>query len=329
MHHRLFNASNTKVSEVGVGTWQFGGQWGAEVADAEALNTLAAAVDAGVDFFDTADIYGLGRSESLIGKFLKQSAASKIFIATKLGRSPEPGWPDNFTTKVIRQHVELSLSRLGVEALDLEQLHCVPMEELRRGEVFEALRQLKQEGKIRHFGASVETVEEALVCLDQPGLSALQVIFNIFRQKLIAELFDRAKRQKVAIIVRLPLASGLLSGKFTRETKFAAEDHRNFNRDGQQFNVGETFAGVPFEKGVQLADELKSLCPPGMTLAQMALRWCLDFDAVTVLIPGAKNARQAKENAAASALPPLSPELHERLRTFYDREVAAHVRGAY
>ncbi len=267
-----------------MGTWQLGGQWGEEVSEAAALETLAAAVDAGVTFFDTADIYGLGRSETLIGRFLKQSNA-KVFVATKLGRSPEPGWPHNFTAPVIRQHVEASLQRLGVESLDLEQLHCVPLEELKRGEVFDALASLKKEGKIKSFGASVESTEAALVCLRQPELSSLQIIFNIFRQKMIPDLFERAKRQGVALVVRLPLASGLLSGKFTRDTKFAAGDHRNYNRDGAQFNVGETFAGLPFEKGVELADELKSLVPPGMTLAQMALRWCLDFDAVSVLIP--------------------------------------------
>ncbi|HEV2971957.1 MAG TPA: aldo/keto reductase [Pirellulales bacterium] len=330
MQQRNFGGSGVTVSEIGVGTWQFGGDWGAEVSDDEALAILAASVDEGVTFFDTADIYGLGRSESLIGRFLKQSRmADKIFVATKLGRGPTPGWPDNFKTAMIRKHAEASLKRLGVEALDLEQLHCVPAGELRRGEVFEALRALKREGKIKQFGASVESMDEALICLEQPDLGALQIIFNIFRQKPISTIFERAKRQGVAIIVRLPLASGLLSGKFTRRTKFDARDHRNYNRDGEKFNVGETFAGLPFEKGVELTDALKPLVPNGMTLPQMALRWCLDFDAVSVLIPGAKNALQARENAASSDLPPLSPDLHKRLRTWYDRQVAEHIRGAY
>jgi aryl-alcohol dehydrogenase-like predicted oxidoreductase len=330
MHERIFGGSGVPVSEIGVGTWQFGGDWGTEVSDEDALDILRASVDSGVTFFDTADIYGLGRSESLIGRFLKQSpAARKIFIATKLGRGPTPGWPDNFKTGVIRQHVEASLARLGVEALDLEQLHCVPAEELRRGEVFEALRTLKKEGKIKQFGASVESIDEALICLDQPDLAALQIIFNIYRQKPIAALFDRAKRQGVAIIVRLPLASGLLAGKFTRDTKFSPTDHRNYNRNGEKFNAGETFAGLPFAEGVELTDSLKPFVPAGLTLAQMALRWCLDFDAVSVLIPGAKNARQARENAAASDLPPLTADLHKKLRELYDREVAQHIRGAY
>lgn len=330
MHERLFGGSGIPVSEIGVGTWQFGGDWGTEVSDEVALNILKSSVESGVTFFDTADIYGLGRSESLIGRFLKDSpAARKIFVASKLGRGPAPGWPDNFKTRVIRQHVEASLERLGVEALDLEQLHCVPAEELRRGAVFEALRTLKKEGKIKQFGASVESIDEAIVCLEQPDLAALQIIFNIYRQKPIAALFDRAKRQGVAIIVRLPLASGLLAGRFTRDTKFGQTDHRHYNRDGERFNVGETFAGLPFAKGVELTDLLKPLVPAGMTLAQMALRWCLDFDAVSVLIPGAKNPSQARENAGASDLPPLGAEPHKKMREFYDRQVAQHIRGAY
>ncbi len=330
MHERIFGGSGISVSEIGVGTWQFGGDWGTEVSDEDAIDILEASVESGVTFFDTADIYGLGRSESLIGRFLKQSsAARKIFVATKLGRGPTPGWPDNFKARVIRRHVEASLARLGVEALDLEQLHCVPAEELRRGEAFEALRTLKKEGKIKQIGASVESMDEAMICLDQPDLAALQIIFNIYRQKPIAALFDRAKRQGVAIIVRLPLASGLLAGKFTRDTAFAPTDHRNYNRDGEKFNVGETFAGLPFAKGVELTDSLKPFVPAGMTLAQMALRWCLDFDAVSVLIPGAKSARQSRENAAASDLPPLVADLHKKLREFYGRQVAPLIRGPY
>ncbi len=329
MQHRAFGHSGSMVSEVGVGTWQFGGEWGSQLSDETAWQTLAAAVDAGVTFFDTADIYGAGRSEQLIGRFLKDSGLKNIFVATKLGRGPVPGWPDNFTAAVVRQHVQNSLRRIQVETLDLEQLHCMPMAELERGEMFEALRRLRQEGKIRNFGASVESVAEALVCLDQPELASLQIIFNVYRQKPIAQLFERAKRQGVALIVRLPLASGLLSGKFDHQTRFDPSDHRNFNRDGQKFNVGETFAGLPFDKGVDLSDALKPFVPAGMTLAQMALRRCLDFDAVTVLIPGAKNPRQARENAAASALPTLGVEWHEKLNEFYEREVERHIRGAY
>jgi aryl-alcohol dehydrogenase-like predicted oxidoreductase len=328
MNRRPFGGSGVEVSEVGLGCWQIGGSdWGA-VSDEEAFATLRAAVDSGVDVFDTADVYGLGRSEELIGRFLKSSGA-KVFVATKLGRFPEPGWPENFTRGVVRAHTEASLRRLGVERLDLTQLHCIPTDVLKRGEVFGWLRELKQEGKIARFGVSVETMDEAVFCAQQEGVASLQIIFNIFRQKPIDTLFDLAKRNGVAIIVRLPVASGLLAGKYTSETKFAPSDHRSYNRDGDAFNVGETFAGLPFEKGVELADAIKSWVPEGMTMAQMALRWCLDFDAVSVVIPGAKNPAQAEANAAVSILPPLSPDLHARLSYFYNREVAAYIRGPY
>jgi aryl-alcohol dehydrogenase-like predicted oxidoreductase len=296
--------------------------------DANALATLRAAADAGITFLDTADIYGLGRSERLIARFRREDPGYRPFVATKLGRGPDPGWPANFTEASFRQHTEASLGRLEVEALDLQQLHCVPPEYLERGDVFDWLRALQREGKIKRWGASVESDEEAKVCLKQGGLASLQIIFNIYRQKPIAEIFDEAKRRGVAIIVRLPLASGLLSGRYTTATTFAPTDHRTFNRDGEKFNVGETFAGLPFERGVELTEELKAILPPG-EMAQWALRWCLDFDAVTVVIPGARNAAQARGNAAARDLPPLSAETHRRLREFYERRVAGLIRGPY
>ena len=231
--------------------------------------------------------------------------------------------------EIVRQHTEASLKRLGVEALDLTQFHCIPFDVLKRGEIFEHVRELKREGKIRDFGASVESMDEALFCARTEGVAALQIIFNIFRQKPIHTLFAEAKKRSVALLVRLPLASGLLGGKMTLATKFPANDHRNFNRDGQQFNVGETFAGLPFEKGVELADALKPLVPAGMTLGDMALRWGLDFNAVSVIIPGAKNPEQTKLNARASSLPPLGTARHAKLADFYTREVAAHIRGPY
>lgn len=315
------------MSEVGLGCWQIGGNWG-DVPDDVALHTLRAAVDAGTTLLDTADVYGEGRSETLIGKFLKETK-TPLYVATKLGRFSPPGWPENFTRAGIRQHTEASLKRLGVDALDLTQLHCIPFDVLKRGEVFEHLRELKREGKIRDFGVSVESMDEALFCVQQEGVVSLQIIFNIFRQKPARVLFDEAKRRKVALLVRLPLASGLLGGKMTKATTFPADDHRNFNRDGAAFNVGETFAGLPFAKGVELADALKPLAPSGMTLPEMALRWCLDFDAVSAIIPGAKNPEQARANARASDLPPLSPELHAKLAAFHDRDVAPHIRGPY
>src|SRR6185369_805483 len=238
-------------------------------------------------------------------------------------------WPENFTRAGVRQHTEASLKRLGVDALDLTQFHCIPFEVLKRGEVFAHVRELKREGKIRDFGVSVESMEEADFCVKQDGVAALQIIFNIFRQKPIHTLFAEAKQRKVALLIRLPLASGLLGGKMTKTMTFPENDHRNFNRDGQQFNVGETFAGLPFAKGVELADALKPLVPAGQTLADFSLRWCLDFDAVSVIIPGAKNPGQARANARASSLAPLGPALHAKLAEFYAREVAAHIRGAY
>ncbi len=330
MKTRLFGNTGRSVGEVGLGTWQLGAGWG-DVSEETALATLRVAYDAGTTLLDTADVYGMGRAETLIGKFLRETprARERVYVATKLGRFSPPGWPENFSRAGIRQHTEASLRRLGVDALDLTQLHCVPFEVLKRGEVFEHLRELKREGKIRDFGVSVESMEEADFCVRTDGVAALQIIFSIFRQKPIHTLFATAQARRVALLVRLPLASGLLGGKMTAATTFPANDHRNFNRDGAQFNVGETFAGLPFAQGVALADALKPLVPAGLTLADMALRWCLDFDAVSTIIPGAKNPGQAQANARASDLAPLGAELHGRLAEFYTREVTAHIRGPY
>lgn len=330
MNTRIFGRTGRAVGEVGLGTWQLGAGWG-NVSDETALATLRAAWDAGTTFFDTADVYGMGRSETLIGKFLQETPAAKgkAYVATKLGRFDPPGWPTNFTRAGVRQHTEASLQRLGVDALDLTQFHCIPFDVLQRGEVFEHVRELKREGKIRDFGVSVESMEEADFCVKQDGVASLQIIFNIFRQKPIHTLFAEAKQRKVALLVRLPLASGLLGGRMTKTMTFPENDHRNFNRDGQQFNVGETFAGLPFVKGVELAEALKPLVPAGQTLADFSLRWCLDFDAVSVIIPGAKNPEQARSNAQASSLPPLGATVHAKLAEIYTRDVATHIRGAY
>jgi aryl-alcohol dehydrogenase-like predicted oxidoreductase len=328
MNFRKFGSTGVSASEMGLGAWQLGGaDWG-DLDEDTALNILQAAVESGVNFFDTADVYGLGRSETLIGRFLRQ-CPQRIFVATKLGRFPEPGWPANFSDAAIRQHTEASLRRLGVEALDLTQLHCIPADVMRQGDVFESLRRLRQEGKIRAFGASVESMDEAQLCLQQEGLTSLQIIFNFFRQKPIVTLFDQAREKNVALIIRLPLASGLLAGKYTRTSQFGANDHRTFNRDGAAFNVGETFAGLPFETGVDLVEEIRPLVPEGWTMAQMAMRWILDFDAVSVVIPGASKVEQARGNARVSDLPPLPAELHERLSRFYGERVHAAIRGPY
>lgn len=328
MQTRAFGAGGPQVSEVGIGCWQIGGtEWG-DVTDQQATATLHAAADAGVTFIDTADIYGEGRSERLIGQFLRERGdRERFFIASKLGRRSQPGWPENFTPAIVRQHTEDSLQRLGIESLDLTQTHCLPLEELQRQRVFETLATLQSEGKIRGFGASVETVAEAEECLRVPGLRSLQIIFNLFRQQPIDELFPAAQAAGVALIVRLPLASGLLAGKFRFDSQFAVTDHRHFNREGQSFNVGETFAGVPWELGLQVVEQWRPLVPTGATMAQWALRWCLDHPAVTVVIPGAKHAEQARQNAASSDLTPLSAETHRRLREQFQAEVQPHVRG--
>lgn len=330
MHTRIFAATSKPVSEIGLGTWQLGGaEWG-EVSDAQAIETLSAAADAGCTFLDTADIYGMGRSETLIGQFLSgRSDRERFFVASKLGRHPNPGIPANFTPKAVIEHTELSLKRLGIDSLDLTQTHCIPLEVMQRGEVFGTLAKLQHQGKIRAWGASVQSCEEAIECLKIGGLASLQIIFNIFRQKPIDAFFDLAKSRGVSLIVRLPVASGLLAGRFDKATQFAPTDHRNFNRDGDKFNVGETFAGLPFEIGVSLAEKIRPLIPEGMTMAQFALRWILDFDAVTTVIPGAKIFNQARMNAAASDFPPLPALLHNRLGRFYSEDVAEHIRGVY
>ena len=327
MKTRLFDETGRPVSEVGLGCWQLGGaDWGA-VSDAGALEILNAAADAGVTFLDTADVYGNGRSERLIGQFLREREDG-FFVATKLGRTGEL-YPDHYTEAGVRAATEASLRRLELDTLDLTQLHCVPTEVLRRGEIFGWLRALKEEGKIHGFGASVESMEEGEICLAQEGLQSLQIIFNIFRQKPAERVLGECVRKEVAVIVRLPLASGLLTGKMRKGTQFPENDHRNYNRDGQAFNVGETFAGLPYEKGVELAEALGAWVPEGFTMAQMAQRWILDHPAVTVMIPGASRPEQARANAAVSNLPALPEDLHAVLASFYEKEVAGYIRGPY
>lgn len=326
MNRRTLGAGGDEIGEMGIGCWQFGGDFG-PMEEATAFEILEAAVAGGTDFFDTADVYGAGRSEELIGRFLK-TCGKRVVVATKVGRGSDL-YPDRYRRETVRESLMRSAGRLGVETLDLVQLHCIPTDVLRDARVFDWLREFKEEGVIREFGASVESVEEGLICLEQDGLRSLQVIFNPFRMKLATELLPQARERGVGIIVRLPLASGLLSGKFSRDTVFAETDHRNYNRDGQAFNVGETFAGLPFAKGVELAEELKPLVPPGMTMGQMTLRWILDHEAVSVVIPGASSPAQAAANAAASGLDPLPAELHAKLAEFYQTRVAEHIRGPY
>jgi aryl-alcohol dehydrogenase-like predicted oxidoreductase len=326
MQYRAFSKTGFTSSEVGLGCWQIGSEWG-HIPDETAMEILNCAYENGANFFDTADVYGDGRSETFVGKFIKDKK-DEVFVATKVGQSRSL-YPDNYNEQGVTRCVESSLVRLGVDAIDLLQLHCVPTEIMERGDIFEWMKKLKQEGKIRNFGASVESMDEALLCLEQSELCSLQIIFNIFRQKPIGKVLLEAKEKNVAVIVRLPVASGLLAGKFTKQTTFSEEDHRNYNRDGQAFNVGETFAGIAFEKGVELANELKAFVPESMTMAQFALRWILDYDAVTVIIPGASKPQQAADNARVSDLPPLDSEMHEKLKDFYQDRVKSYIRGKY
>jgi len=334
MRKRLASRLATPVSEIGLGCWQLGAaDWG-DVSEEAAFAILKASVDRGVTFIDTADVYGSGRSERLIGNFLKTlpGQGKDLFIATKLGRLK--GFPDQYTYELLRECTIESLERLGRPSLDLTQLHCVPPHILQEGKVFDWLRKLKSEGLIKHFGASVESMEEARTCLQHGDVDALQIIFNVFRQKPIDELFEQAKAKGVALIVRLPLASGLLAGKYTHQTRFPEGDHRNYNANGEKFNVGETFAGLPFDKAVDLTDRLKPMlgvekAPAGVTMADLAMRWILDHDAVTTVIPGASRPAQAEANVRASDLAPIPAASHQAIRDFYQSQVKTHIRGPY
>lgn len=328
MNTRKLGINGFNVSEVGLGCWQLGGDWGLNISKDAAFNILNEAVKNNITFFDTADVYGNGKSETLIGEFLN-TCDTPIRVATKFGRAGN-AFPDKYTKDVLRKTVEGSLKRLGVDSLDLLQLHCIPPHYLKDGAIFNWLRDLQGEGLIKHFGASVETVEEGLVCMEQEGLLSLQVIFNIFRQKLVTELFPKAEEKGVGIIVRLPLASGLLSGKFDANTTFMEDDHRNFNRNGDAFNVGETFAGLPFDKGLELVEQIKNnVLPNNLTMVQLALRWILDHKAVSTIIPGASSPQQVISNAEVSNLQRLSPEVHAALIELYKTQIHKHIRGGY
>jgi aryl-alcohol dehydrogenase-like predicted oxidoreductase len=324
MKHRPFGKLRLNVSEIGFGAWQIGGAWG-DVSDGDAKAALNAALDAGMTFIDTADVYGDGRSEQLIADVLKTRRGARPFVATKAGRRLDPHTVEGYTRKNLEGFIDRGLKNLAVDSLDLVQLHCPPTEALYRPELFAAMDDIQKSGKIKAYGVSVEKVEEALKAIEFPNVISIQIIYNLFRQRPADLFFREAKRRNVAVIVRVPLASGLLSGKITRETKFASDDHRAFNRHGEAFDVGETFAGVPLEAGLQAVEELRKLVPAGASMAQFALRWILMNEAVTVVIPGARNAEQARANAGAAALPPLTAETMAAARAVYDRLVAPHV----
>jgi aryl-alcohol dehydrogenase-like predicted oxidoreductase len=319
MHSRRLGKTNHQVSEIGFGAWAIGGGWG-ETDDETSLAAMNGAVDAGVTFFDTADVYGDGRSERLIGRLLRERD-EPLVVATKFIRRA-PLDVSLYTYGNLRGWLERSLENLGVETVDLVQLHCPPWDAYYTPSVFEACDRLVEEGLVRAYGVSVEKVEEALKAIEYPGVATIQIIFNIFRRRPAELFFEQAKARDVGVIVRVPLASGLLTGKFTRESSFAADDHRLFNRHGEEFDMGETFSGVDFETGLDAVEELRPLVPEGATLAQLALRWILMFDAVSTIIPGAKTPEQAQANAAAADLPPLPDEKMRQIAELYDAKIA-------
>jgi aryl-alcohol dehydrogenase-like predicted oxidoreductase len=327
MKYRSLGKTGIKVSEISFGTWAIGGSWG-QTSESESLKALDKAMDEGVNFFDTADVYGDGRSERLLAQATR-GKEDRIHIATKFCRAGDIHDPRTYSEMQVREWCEASLKRLNRETIDLYQIHCPPLEILKEGSVFGVLDQLQLEGKIRSYGVSVESVEEGLYCLGQPGVQALQIIYNLFRQKPLEELLPLALEREVGLLVRLPLASGLLTGKFTSDYKFEAEDHRHFNRDGQHFNVGETFAGLPFERGVALSRELEWIAEGRESMTRAALRWILDFPEITCVIPGFKNSRQVEDNLASQHVPSFSASEKERLKSFYAEEIKEHIRGSY
>lgn len=318
MKYRDYGRTGWKISEVGFGAWAIGGSWGS-VDDDDSIKALNTAIDNGINFIDTADVYGDGRSEKLISQVLKQRS-EEIVVVTKLGRRLNPHIASGYNQENMTAFVERSLKNLDVEALDLVQLHCPPTEVYYMPEVFGWLDDLVAAGKIKYYGVSVEKVEEALKAIEYPNVQSVQIIFNMLRHRPTELFFTEAKRRKVGILARVPLASGLLTGKITRQTTFAADDHRNFNRHGAAFDVGETFSGLEdFEQALAAVDEIRALVPEGASMAQFALRWILMFDAVTATIPGAKNIKQAQDNAAAADLAPLSEETMKRVQEIYDQ----------
>lgn len=321
MVYRKLGRTGWEVSAISFGAWAIGGTWG-EVDDKESMEALHRALDLGVNFFDTADVYGDGRSERLLAS-LRRGRKERFYVATKAGRRLNPHNAEGYDRLNLTAFIERSLKNLKTDALDLLQLHCPPTEVYYRPEVFGVLDDLVRAGKIRFYGVSVEKVEEALKAIEYPEVQSVQIIFNMFRHRPAELFFEQAKKRRVGILARVPLASGLLTGKFKHDSQFDADDHRSFNRHGEAFDRGETFSGVDFVSSLKAIDELRSLCPPGVNLAQFALRWILMFDAVTCAIPGAKRKQQEEENAAAADLPPISDAAMVQIRSIYDR----HLRG--
>ena len=319
MNYRALGRTGWRVSEISFGAWAIGGAWG-EVSDEESLSALNQAIDSGVNFLDTADVYGNGRSHRLIAQ-LKKSRKEEIIVATKVGRRLPRQTVEGYARANLTSWVEDNLRDLNMEALDLVQLHCPPTDAYYEPEIFGVLDDLVKAGKIRFYGVSVERVEEALKAMEYPNLQTVQIIFNCFRQRPAESFFAQAKLKQVGILARVPLASGLLTGKFKADTSFAEDDHRNFNRQGQRFDRGETFSGVDYQVALEAVEELRALVPAAMSMSQFALRWILMFDAITCAIPGGKRPSQVADNALASTFPPLTPEAMASVRKIYDAKI--------
>ena len=323
MRYRRLGKTEYQVSEVGLGAWQLGADWG-EVDEPTALATLHAAADAGVTFFDTADVYGDGRSERIVGRFLRERSDPRLVVATKMGRRA-PLEIARYTPEAFRGWLDRSRENLGLETIPLVQLHCLPTQVYYTPEIFAALDDLVADGVVAHYGVSVEKVEEGLIAVENPGVASVQIIANAFRQRPAERFLAAARVADVGVIVRVPLASGLLTGKLAATTAFAADDHRAYNRQGESFDRGETFAGIPYAVGLAAVEELRPLVPAGWSMAQMALRWILMHDGVSTTIPGAKTPDMARENAAASDLPLLPPETMDAIRATYDARIRPYV----
>jgi aryl-alcohol dehydrogenase-like predicted oxidoreductase len=320
---RRLGKTGRDVSEIGFGAWAIGGSWG-ETNDDESLAAMHAAVDAGVTFFDTADVYGDGRSEKLVAQLLRDRD-EPLVVATKFGRRAAQQEVGAFTYDNLRGWLERSRENLGVDTVDLVQLHCPPWDAYYTPSIFESCERLVEEGLVRAYGVSVEKVEEALKAIEYPSVATVQIIFNIFRQRPAELFFEQARLKDVGLIIRVPLASGLLTGKFSKDTSFAADDHRSFNRHGEQFDVGETFAGVDYETGLEAVEQLKGLVREGESLTQLALRWILDYESVSTVIAGAKTSDQVRDNGAASDLAPLPDTTRAAIATVYREQIAPHV----
>ncbi|MBN1300463.1 MAG: aldo/keto reductase [Melioribacteraceae bacterium] len=323
MNYRTLGRTGWKVSEISFGAWAIGGTWG-KVDDKDSLDALHKAIDLGVNFIDTADVYGDGHSEKLVAK-LRKERSEQIFVATKAGRRLDPHTAEGYNRKNITAFVERSLRNLETDSIDLLQLHCPPTEVYYMPEVFGILDELVKDGKIKYYGVSVEKVEEALKAIEYPGVQSVQIIFNMFRHRPSELFFAQAKKKQVGILARVPLSSGMLSGKMTAQTKFEDDDHRKFNIHGEAFDKGETFSGVDYQLSLKAVEELKSFCPQRMTLVQFALKWILMFDAVTCAIPGAKRVEQAKENIETSSLDKLSDETMQKVKTVYEKYIKEQV----